>query len=147
MPIRIISEAELEKLPFVLLTDAWQIAKCADYEMKTPDGRRYGLFFQGGEPLLHFLMAMHVLVSKKDRRELKNVEGMIVEMGSEEPPQIYGNFDSLVRAWISLHVLYGVAVSREEHEILINNCSAEYDNLFSDPLLKLKGNEDIAREE
>jgi hypothetical protein len=78
---------------------------------------------------------------------LKKVAGMIVEIDSEEPPQIYGNFDSLITAWISLHILYGVPVSQDEKELLIDNCSAEYDKLFSDPILKIRGNEDIARQE
>jgi hypothetical protein len=63
MPVRMISMSELEKLPFVLLTSASTIARFADYEMKTPDGRRYGLFWRGGESLLHFLAAMDVLPS------------------------------------------------------------------------------------
>lgn len=147
MPIRFISLSELEKLPFVLLTDATIIARFADYEMKTPDGRTYGLFWRGGETLFHFLAAMGVGVSNKDRRMLEKVEGMIVEVDSEDPPQIYGDLDSLIRAWISLHILYGVPVSEEEKEVLIDSCSAEYDKLFSDPLLKIRGNEDIARQE
>ncbi len=147
MPIRFISISELEKLPFVLLGNAATIAKFADFEMKTPDGRRYGLFWRGGESLLHFLAAMNVLVTNKDRRMLKKVEGMIVEVGSKDPPQIYGNFDSLVMAWASLHVLHGVPVSDDEQEALIDCCSDEYARLSSDPLLKFRKDEDIAHEE
>jgi hypothetical protein len=146
MPVQLVPMPELENLPFVLLREAATIAKFADYEMKTPDGRRYGLFWRGGEPLLHFLEAMEVLITKKDRRMLKEVEGMIVEVGSEDPPLIYGNFDFLMRAWISLHILYGVPESQEESELVIDVCSDEYYKLFSDPLLD-RGDEDIARQE
>jgi predicted transcriptional regulator len=59
---------------------------------------------------------------------------MIVEVGSEDPPQIYVNLDFLVMAWVSLHVLYGVPISEEEREVLTDNRSDEYDRLFSDPL-------------
>jgi len=134
-------ESEREQLPFVLLTDGHTIAKCSDFEMDTPDGRRYGLFYRGGEPLLHFLEAMDILVTNKDRKTLETVEGMIVEVDSEEPPQIYSDFDSLIKAWVSLHVLYGVPVSEEEQEVLIENCSEKYDELLSDPLLNDKDEE------
>jgi hypothetical protein len=133
--IRILSKSEfkseLEKSPFVLLRDGAAIANCSDYEMITPDGRRYGLFCRGGESLLHFLQAMDILVTNKDRAMLAKVEGMIVEAGAEEPPQIYEDFDSLVRAWLSLHILYGVSISDEEWDAL--NCSEEYQALLNDP--------------
>lgn len=149
MSIRIIDESELEKvleaMPFVLLRDAAAIAKCADYEMNTADGRRYGLFCEGGEALLHLLMAKDVLVNNKDEKMLEKVRGMIVEVGSEEPPLIYEDFDSLVMAWVSLHVLHRVSVSKEEQDILISCCSEEYNKLFSDPLLKGRAGEDIDR--
>ena len=134
-------ESYCEKLPFVLTTEGNTIAKCSDYEMDTPEGRGYGLFCRGGEPLLHFLEAMDVFVTKKDRKVLDKVVGMIVEVDSEEPPQIYEDYDSLVKAWVSLHVLYGVPVSEEERELLISDCSEKYNELFSDPLLNDEGEE------
>jgi len=91
--------------------------------------------------LLHFLEAMDVLVTNKDRAMLERVEGMIVEVDSEEPPQIYNDFDSLIKAWVSLHVLCGVPVSEEEQEALIENCGEKYNDLFSDPLLNNEAEE------
>jgi hypothetical protein len=102
------------------------------------------LFYRGGESLLHFLKAMDILVTDKDRARLERVQGMIVEVDSEEPPQIYEDFNSLVKVWVSLHVLYGVSLSEEEREVLIDNCGdEEYNALHSDPLLNDRSDEGL----
>jgi len=130
------TETELEKLPFVLLRNPEniaEIAKCADFHMNTPDGRRYGLFYRGGESILHFLEAIGILITNKDRMMSEDVAGMIVEQDSEEQPLIYRDFRSLVNAWFSLHSLHGVPIPEEEQDVLMEGRTDECD--FSDLLL------------
>lgn len=140
--VEICTRAELEASPFVLLRDAQGIVKCADFEMVTPDARKYVLFSRGGDPLHHFLMAHDIFVSRKDRAMLEKVEGMIVEVNSVEPPQIYEDFTLLVKAWVSLHTLHRVPITENEQDDLIDLCDeGSYNELFSDPLLNLENHD------
>ena len=75
-----------------------------------------------GDSILHRLRAKSVLIKENDRESIEQAEsasGMILEVGTADPPFVFTDDDMLVESWIEYHRMYNAPLIAEEFNVLL----------------------------
>lgn len=101
----------------VIWHDAHTIERWSDYSFTTDDGRTFGVFANGNSLSnsieLRF-RAVDALVAPHIVEQLGKVAGFILEVGTTDPPLIFGDEEALRTAWLKLHEESNVLMNAEE---------------------------------
>ncbi len=84
------------------------------FSMTTRDGRTFLCFF--GESALHCLQdtPCREWLSQPEQNWIEKQAGVILEVGSDDPPMWYSDFNELTAAWLELHEICDVRMTEEE---------------------------------
>ena len=92
-------------------------ASWPDCSFVAPDGRKFAYLF-GPRSIMLRMLARAIELTKPDKSQLKKIAGVIVEVGSDEPPMKFANLRDCDRTYLALHHSFDVPLSIEECEII-----------------------------
>lgn len=98
----------------VVWDDAHTIERWSDYSFTTDDGRTFGVFANGNsrsDSIELRFRAVDAPVSPRAVEQLGKTAGFILEVGTTDPPLIFGDEEALRTAWLGLHQEHGVPLS------------------------------------